>query len=71
MIGLPTRGPAGSSGSKVLAAQAGAGAACSCLAQGLAGLALMHDAGWCRNGSGNGAWTSCITIRYPFYPKVF
>jgi trimethylamine--corrinoid protein Co-methyltransferase len=45
-FGLPTWGLAGSTDSKVLDAQAGAEAAYSCLAQGLAGLNLIHDVGY-------------------------
>jgi trimethylamine--corrinoid protein Co-methyltransferase len=45
-FGLPTWGFAGCTDSKVLDAQAGAEAAFSILAQGLAGLNLIHDVGY-------------------------
>jgi trimethylamine--corrinoid protein Co-methyltransferase len=45
-FGLPTWGLAGSTDAKVLDAQAGAESAFSILAQGLAGLNLIHDVGY-------------------------
>lgn len=45
-FGLPTWGYAGSSDSKLVDAQAGAESAYSVLAQGLAGLNLIHDVGY-------------------------
>jgi trimethylamine--corrinoid protein Co-methyltransferase len=45
-FGLPTFGFAGFTDSKVIDAQAGAEAAFSILAQGLAGLNLIHDVGY-------------------------
>jgi trimethylamine---corrinoid protein Co-methyltransferase len=49
-FGLPTWGLAGSTGAKVLDAQAGAESAFSILAQGLGGLNLIHDVGYMDNG---------------------
>lgn len=49
-FGLPTWGLAGSTGAKVLDAQAGAESAFSILAQGLGGLNLIHDVGYIDNG---------------------
>ncbi|MGD8345530.1 MAG: trimethylamine methyltransferase family protein, partial [Desulfobacterales bacterium] len=49
-FGLPTWGLAGATDAKVLDAQAGSEAAFSILAQGLAGLNLIHDVGYMSNG---------------------
>jgi trimethylamine--corrinoid protein Co-methyltransferase len=49
-FGLPTWGLAGSTGAKVLDAQAGAESAFSILAQALGGLNLIHDVGYMDNG---------------------
>jgi trimethylamine--corrinoid protein Co-methyltransferase len=49
-FGLPTWGLAGSTDAKVLDAQAGSESAFSILAQGLAGLNLIHDVGYMDNG---------------------
>jgi len=49
-FGLPTWGLAGSTDSKVIDAQAGIEATFSILAQGLAGLNLIHDVGYIDNG---------------------
>ena len=49
-FGLPTWGLAGSTGAKVLDAQAGAESAFSILAQGLGSLNLIHDVGYMDNG---------------------
>ena len=49
-FGLPTWGLAGSTGAKVLDAQAGAESAFSILAQGLGGLNLIHDVGYMDDG---------------------
>ncbi len=49
-FGLPTWGLAGSTGSKVIDAQAGIESTFSILAQGLAGLNLIHDVGYIDNG---------------------
>ncbi|MGD9055036.1 MAG: trimethylamine methyltransferase family protein [Desulfobacterales bacterium] len=49
-FGLPTWGLAGATDAKVLDAQAGSEAAFSVLAQGLAGLNLIHDVGYMSNG---------------------
>ena len=49
-FGLPTWGLAGATDAKVLDAQAGSEAAFSILAQGLAGLNLIHDVGYMCNG---------------------
>jgi trimethylamine--corrinoid protein Co-methyltransferase len=49
-FGLPTWGLAGSTDSKLLDAQAGIDSAFAVLAQGLAGLNLIHDVGYMDNG---------------------
>jgi trimethylamine--corrinoid protein Co-methyltransferase len=49
-FGLPTWGLAGSTDSKVIDAQAGVESTFSILAQGLAGLNLIHDVGYIDNG---------------------
>jgi len=49
-FGLPTWGLAGSTDAKVLDAQAGIESTFSILAQGLAGLNLIHDVGYIDNG---------------------
>ena len=49
-FGLPTWGLAGSTGAKMIDAQAGAESAFSILAQGLGGLNLIHDVGYIDNG---------------------
>ena len=49
-FGLPSWGLAGSTDAKVLDAQAGSESAFSILAQGLAGLNLIHDVGYMDNG---------------------
>ena len=49
-FGLPTWGLAGSTGAKLIDAQAGAESAFSILAQGLGGLNLIHDVGYIDNG---------------------
>jgi len=49
-FGLPTWGLAGSTGAKVLDAQAGAESAFAILAQGLGGLNLIHDVGYMDDG---------------------
>jgi trimethylamine--corrinoid protein Co-methyltransferase len=48
-LGLPTWGLAGATDAKVVDAQAGAESAFSILAQGLAGLNLIHDVGYMDN----------------------
>ena len=49
-FGLPTWGLAGSTDSKTIDAQAGIESAFSILAQGLAGLNLIHDVGYMEYG---------------------